>query len=308
MLILDTTIDDSLTFGVEWGVRTGTPRFSMASGLNASGSSPLPAALNAVNVIARPSASTLANTAGFSSGVIGKTITHGGLGFLSLGALVKALHEDTTSNVVLNPKIITEDSVPAEIFVGTNTRFKTDSISNDEGSVLTTNYEYRDIGVRLKVTPYLSTNDVITLEIDQEYSRSTDSEGSDTSDTDETSEAALDAGPVTRKATTTTTVHIPNDYFLIISGMVFDETTRVSNRIPCLGGLPVIGGVFGFNSAKITKRNLMIFIRPHIIDTNEQIDELTERQQNIFKRKGQRVESFQYEIDTGLEFLNLKRK
>ena len=74
--------------------------------------------------------------------------------------------------MVTNPKILTEDNNPAEIsWVKTRSSPPTQSISNDLGSIVTQNFEFRDVGVRLKVTPLIGNNDVITLDIQEEVSR-----------------------------------------------------------------------------------------------------------------------------------------
>ncbi|SCA64211.1 Uncharacterized protein SCG7086_CQ_00020 [Chlamydiales bacterium SCGC AG-110-P3] len=299
MLILDTTVDNSLRFGVELGGRSQNPSAShtFTGFLPSNTSSPLPGALNAVTLAGNPVMNTVENGQGFNLGVIGKVLTHNGSGFQSLGALITALNSDVETNIIMNPKIITEDNVPAEIFVGQNTRFRGQSITNDEGSVITTNFEFRDVGTRLKVTPFLGEADVITLEIEQEISRA---------DEESAGDGATEVGPVTQKSNTTTRVHVPNNYFLIISGMITEQKTQFRERVPCLGGLPFAGAPFKSDSTIRLKRNIMIFIRPTIVSTADEIEYETKRQQDQWRDATQNPDPFKYEIDMGLEFLNLK--
>lgn len=304
MLILTTSVDNSLTFGVEIGWRTQSPNFSTAGTtmdpILTNTTSPLPPAMNALGVGITPNANSLGNGPGFSAGVIGQVITHNGLGFSSIGALVTAMNTDTKSDVIMTPKIITEDNHPAEIFVGQNTRYQGQAISNDQGSVITTNYEYRDVGALLKVTPHLGNNNIVTLEIEQELSapQQTNAQGAQTS-------AAV--GPVTLTTRTKTKVHMPSDYFLIISGMIDNEEQNVKQRTPCLGGLPIIGGAFSNNQDNIRKRNLMIFIRPTIIDTADDMEDATKREQDIWRDANRRPDMFQFEAEGAMDFLNLSR-
>lgn len=299
MLILETTVDNGLRFGVEVGGRSQSPSSShtFTGFLPSNTVSPLPDALNSVTLAGNPVINTIQNAQGFNLGVIGKVLTHGGNGFQSLGALVTAVNDDVETNIIMNPKIITEDSVPAEVFVGQNTRFRGQSITNDEGSVITTNFEFRDVGTRLKVTPFLGESDVITLEIEQEISRAEEEQEGD---------GATTVGPVTQKSNTTTRVHVPNNYFLIISGMITEQKTRFRERVPCLGGLPFAGVPFKADNTIRLKRNIMIFIRPTIVSTADEIEEETKRQQDIWRDATQTPDPFKYEIDMGLEFLNLK--
>lgn len=78
---------------------------------------------------------------GYNLGVIGQHLTHGGIHFNSIGALVSALNVDSRVNIVLNPKILTEDNSPAEIFVGINIQFPTQAIANNNGNIVTQNFE-----------------------------------------------------------------------------------------------------------------------------------------------------------------------
>ncbi len=298
MLILETTMDDSLTYGVSWATRSGGGSTATAQAF-LGGASPLAGAISGSGT---PDASTLANSLGYNLGVIGKRLTHNGTQFASLGALVSALHSRSESNVVLSPKIITEDNKTAEIFVGINTRYQTQAVSNDEGSIVTNNYEYRDVGTTLRVTPLIGYSDIITLEIEQEVSRageqSSEGEGENISD--------ISPGPTTSINRTSTTVHIPDRHFVIISGMIQDDKVSSRNQFPCLGGIPILGAAFSAKNTTDVKRNLMIFIRPQIIDTDEEIRKLTRDQQEIYKQKSRMKKGWKYEVDEGMDFLNIK--
>lgn len=306
MLILETTLTDSLTYGVNWGARFGGGDFSGAENFQSSGN-PLTAMMNTAgfnnageNLI--PNASVATNRNGYNLGIIGQTLTHGGREYASIGALVRAVHAKTKSNIVMNPKILTEDNVPAEIFVGVNTRFQTQAISNDQGNIVTNNFEFRDVGTTLKVTPLISDNDIVTLEIKEEVSRilpNTDTSAGGISD--------QPSGPSTSKSTTTTRIHVPNKYFVVLSGMIQDQRDRSRNQVPCLGGAPLIGAVFSDKQQNHEKRNLMIFIRPEIIDTEEDIEYVTRHQQNIYRQKGKTNKMWQLETDEAMDWLNFQR-
>lgn len=311
MLILETTLQDSLRFGVSYATRFGGGNISGGQGFY-SGSSPILAAVantgltglgQAVSAVQEivPNGTNLAQTSGFNLGVIGQKITHCGQEFGSLGALVSALHDRTKDKVVSNPKLLVEDNAPAELFVGLNTPYRTQSISNDFGSVITSNFEYRDIGTRLKVTPYLGNGDIIAMDIEEEVS--TIIAGLITNaDTANTS-----PGPTTRINRTTTRVHIPDSYFLIISGMMQSETSRERNQVPCLGGVPLLGAAFSDKTNDDQKRNLMIFIRPKIVDTEEEIQNITKHQQDIYDYKNCLKNSDEYETVEALDLFNIKK-
>lgn len=315
MLILDTSVDDSLNYGVNWGskfgggdtagaqgfVTGGTP-FKNALGIGGRGRA---AGTTGSLIPPTPDASPLAGfEQGFTLGIIGRTIVNKCLGeFSSIGALVEALHLLGTSNIILNPKIVTEDNVAAEVFVGINTRFLTQSISNDQGSIVTSNFEFRDVGTRMKVTPMLGPTNIITLEIEEEVS-SISPQGSSGSNT--AGLANLDPGPTTSKSNTKTRVHLPDGFFLILSGNIHDDYRWTRNNVPCLGGIPYLGAAFSHVRKTDTKRNLMIFIRPKLIDTEEEMINITRHQQDVWKYKNRVTPMWKTETEGALEWGNVK--
>jgi type III secretion protein C len=295
MLILDTTIDDALRYAVSWETQFGGGNVAgQQAFLPADRSTPLPDAMRTTIPPSVPNASGLAEAPGYNLGIIGRVLSHNGTFFDSLGALVKAIHVRDKTKIILNPKILTEDNTPAEIFVGINTQFPTQAVVNDRGLIITQNFEYRDIGTRLRVTPLIGNNDIITLTITEEVSNVIPNTGSET-------------GLTTSKSTTTTKVHLPNEFFLIMSGMIQNQITTNRTQIPCLGGLPVIGAAFSDKLYGDQKRNLMIFIRPKIVDTDEEIQNITKHQQDVFRYKNRLKTKTQLEVEEFNDFLNLPK-
>lgn len=297
MLILETTLDDSLEFGVNFATRFKEGNVAGAQAF-------LSNANTLTNVLdgqtASLDASGLARDLGYRLGIIGKHITHCGMEFGSIGALVKALHDKNKVEVLMNPRLLVEDNATAEIFVGINTPFKTQSIANDQGNIITNNVEFRDVGIRLKVTPLISNNDIITMDILEEVSSIADTQSLTGSLT------TTDLGPSTRTSKTTTKVHVPDGFFIVMSGMIQNEENRTRSQVPCLGGVPLIGALFSEKRMKEQKRNLMIFIRPQIIDTDEDIDNLTRHQQDIYRNSGRTKKMWKYEVEEALDLLNVK--
>lgn len=293
MLIIEATLDDSLEYGVNWGTRSGGGNFATSQAFLSTGS-PLPIALATAGLTTTPDAGSLALTPGFHQGIVGRTLTHGGLEFTSIGALVTAVHDRTSDDIVMNPKILVEDNTTAEIFVGINTRFPTQSIVNDQGVIVTQNFEFRDVGTLLRITPQIGNNDIITLTLREERSSIIPSDT-----------AVGESGPTTSMSRTTTKVHIPNQFFLIISGMMQDENQLVRGQVPCLGGVPFIGAAFSRRLHSDQKRNIMIFLRPMIIDTQEEIDNVTKHQQDIWRYKKRMKPMWKYEVDEALNYFNL---
>jgi len=322
MLILQTTLDDSLNYSVNYATRFGGGGMAGSQGFQ-TGASPLQTTMDTTGVtdlgIARPNPGTsavpfnnalipdptnLAKNEGFNLGIIGQHIIHKGLGlrFNSIGALVQAVHTRAIDKIILSPKIMTEDGIPAQIFVGENTPYKTQSIANDRGSTITNNFEYRDVGTSLQVTPFLNNSDIITLEIIQESSQVATIQN-------QTQNTRNLSGPTTKKNTTRTTVMIPDGYFCILSGMMNDEDIFTREHVPCLGTIPILGAAFSDWSDIGHKNNLMLFIRPVIVDTDEQIQNITRHAQDVwgYQIELQQPKMWVQETEGALDFLNVRQ-
>ncbi|MBM3207756.1 MAG: hypothetical protein FJZ57_04015, partial [Chlamydiae bacterium] len=297
VLVVETSLYNSQNFGLQWGSQLQY----LNKTIGAMGNFPLPPgtasalgdqSLNTTPPISSQIQSTTAAnppsqgtgsstsipfTSGFDLGVIGDIIMHKGKSFLSLGSLVNALQVDRDATIVMNPKIITQDGHTSTIFVGQNIPFTGSFVSNtgSNATVQTSNIEYRDVGVNLTITPTLGTNNVITMQITQDISEQVPSTTSVSGSTV--------TGIQTSHTSMNTRVHVPDNHFLVLSGMIQNSKTNFRSGIPCLGGLPVVGALFAQNDRATTKTNVIIFVRPIIIDSFEDYDRLTEEEEAMYK-------------------------
>lgn len=300
VLAIRTTINNSLNLGVEYGYRArANNRLSTVGSLLTSpstttaGSAAKPnlftEGLDRVNGPNIPVPRT-SNDLGLNSGVIGNVMFAGNNLFFDLAALVNALQQDQDTEVITNPKLVTQDTVPATFYVGSTRPFQTNSILQasgaQSGNFVTASVEYRQLGLSLTVTPYLGNGDIITLEIDQKSSDYVSNATGNSSGGGGSNNFAI--VPVTTDSSLVTRVQVPNRHFLMISGMIEDIKTRSKAAIPCLGGIPVLGDLLGTMTNSIQKDNLIIFIRPHIIDSVKELDEMTEREDEFYQKKNRR--------------------
>lgn len=299
MLIMQMTLDDTLNFSVNWGSRFDNKGSTEGAQAFLSGTNTLSAALDSSIPGSTIDITGLARQAGFHLGIIGRNITHGGLSFDTVAALVTAFHNKDKVEILMNPKLLVEDNSTAEVFVGINTAFQISSITNDFGQIITNNFEFRDVGTLFRVTPLISNNDIVTLEIREEVS-SIASVPSVTA-----SLSSISPGPTTNISRTVTKVHVPNKYFLVMSGMIQDQYERERQQVPCLGGAPLIGALFSDKHLVDQKRNLMIFIRPQIIDSVDDIDFITRHEQDIYRNKNRSKKMWKYEVEEALDLLNI---
>lgn len=303
VLILETRLTNTQDFGLQWGSKfkyldkfagatgnfppsTGSIGPGRASNFN----------LGAVNATRFPSPDDVPFAPeGFDLGIIGDIILHKGNTFISLGSLVSALQQDTDTVIIMNPKIITQDNKNSTIFVGNNIPFVGSQVSNQSSNVvLTTSLEYRDLGLNLSITPTLSTSEIVTLDIMVDITEQTfPSTNFGTSGVQ---------GINSSHTSMSTRVTVPNRHFLALSGMLQDTKSHARAQIPCLGGLPVIGAAFSQNQRTDAKANILIFLKPVIINTFEEYRELTENQEILLKEESG-PEIIKEELEAGLEWV-----
>lgn len=286
MLVIETTLTNALQFGLEWGANYKYRNKFGAASYNSqpitTGSSPSTwlQNLSGFQPPTEPNpVGKIPVSSGFDLGVIGEVIKHNGQTFLTLGSLLSALQTDDESSIIMTPKILTQDGRTSTIFDGRNIPFVGSFVQNaGSNTVNTSNIEYRDVGLNLTVTPVLGNSDIVTLDINLDRTQTV---GDVTGTINFTTTSAT--GITTSKTTMRTTVHVPDNNFLILSGMVNNSNTKSKAGIPCLGGLPLIGAAFSKNNDTIVNSNIVIFIRPHIINSVDEIRNITRNEEDYFR-------------------------
>lgn len=197
---------------------------------------------------------------GFSVGAVAKSIEIGGVKFPNLGALINASQTDKNIQILSKPQVTTLDNEKAKISVGKNIPYLTSSSSGDSQY---SNFEYKDVGIVLEITPQISKDGLIKLKIFQETSK-------------------LDAGatntqytqPTTLKRTIDTTVVVKNKNTIVLGGLIDDSFSENETKVPCLGDIPLLGHLFKLEGETSEKTNLFVFITPHVIEDEIQAKEI----------------------------------
>ncbi|MDC3163428.1 hypothetical protein OA537_01515 [Pelagibacteraceae bacterium] len=172
--------------------------------------------------------------------------------------IIDLLATNTTSDILSTPSLITIDNEEAEIIVGRNVPFKTGQF-NDTNNTAFQTLERQDVGVTLRIKPQISDQDRIRLNILQEVS-SIDPTVTSSNDT------------VTSKKSIKTNVVVNNKELIVIGGLIDEKMVEQENRVPLLGDIPILGGIFRNTSQVMEKRNLIIFIKTTIVDTPQAED------------------------------------
>ncbi len=207
---------------------------------------------------------------GFSLGVLGEEIEIGEVKFFSLGAVVRAYQKDSDVHILSTPQLLTTDNEEAEIYVGENvpyiTRAEVELTTEREYAT----YEYKDVGVRLKITPQINQERFVRLKISQEVIKM--------------KKGADPFRPTTLKRTADTTVIVKDNHSLVIGGIIGESLDTASYKVPCLGNIPVFGWLFKSISKKKDRTNLFVFLTPHIIENPAEAKEIYEEKKEQMDR------------------------
>ncbi len=159
-------------------------------------------------------------------------------------------------------KIIVADNVPV-IKQDVTTPLVTTATTGASSIAVARTFDYKDIGIQLEITPHISTGSLVRLEIAVEVSNITSN--------DPTNPGFVS----TRKRQATTTVAVESGQMIVIGGLIRDDRTAITSKVPCVGNIPGLGWLFKTFSGTKEKTNLLVFITPYIIRSPEDMDKAT---------------------------------
>lgn len=181
----------------------------------------------------------------------------------ALQAAITALSTDSRFNVLSTPRIFTANNREAQINISQQVPYVT-STSETEAGTIRYNYGYLDVGLVLTVTPHITKSGLVTVEVTQ---TANELQGYTTFN-----------APKVSQRSANTTITIRDGETIILGGMIRDQKDKVVNKVPVLGSLPLIGGLFRSTSDTTSKTELMVFLTPRIVRDADQAVLLTQEQ------------------------------
>ncbi len=230
-------------------------------------------------------ATSLASATGLIGGLIGAPLTNSqtflGTSIPSYGILFQALATQDNTDILSAPHVIAIDNEKTEFSVGNNIPYKaglsfggfglpgtTGATASPTGSI-GQNIQRQDLNLSLNVTPHISSNDVVRLEIEQETK---DIAGQD-----------AELGPTWSQRKLKTQVVVHDQQSVVIGGLIQERDTYSVTKVPLLGDIPILGYLFKFSTKAKKKTNLLILLTPYII--KDQLDLQTIRERKVRERE-----------------------
>ena len=249
--IIEVTLNDNLQYGVEWLFRN--------SGLGGSGRN-----YSGVGNLGGLSADNASNNNGAIAGSFTYSIFNG----TNIAARLSAVAGDGQVKMLSSPSVMVMDNHPATISVGEQIPVKSADYIGTGSSYLTQNYQLKDTGVILNVTPSVNSGNMVTLQIDQAV---IDNAGIDTA----SNQTKFSNRQLTSK------LAVRSGESIVMGGLIKDRNETSVIGIPLLKDIPFIGKAFSSTQKKNDRTELLLVMTPRVvrtdIDIREVSDELRDR-------------------------------
>ncbi len=191
----------------------------------------------------------------------------------SVNLLVRALRENRRLDILSRPQVMTLNNQPAFVLVGQRVPYIQGVQVLNSGQTITPT-EFENVGLVLGVTPRISPDGLVVMEIDAEKSELADeSEGVPIS--------VNEFGDVIRQppidtTVAQTTVSARSGQTVILGGLITKDRQSVSRRVPYLADIPLLGDLFRYDSEAELRTELLIIMTPHIVRKTEDSDLLNQ--------------------------------
>jgi type IV pilus assembly protein PilQ len=178
------------------------------------------------------------------------------LGGFSLSSFLSALERIDLTDVQTEPVITTKDNKKASLLVGEEIPLRVvdaSSIGGAAGQAPRSTVQFKEVGIKLNVTPHVTNNRQIVLQIETERSAVK-------------TLSAADLGFSIDKQHTQNEILVADGETAVIGGLTVTTVTRSKTGIPLLSSLPLIGSLFSFSSNTENRKDLVILVTPRIVD------------------------------------------
>lgn len=176
-------------------------------------------------------------------------------------AQIYALVQERKANILSTPSVVVLDNRQAKILVGKQVSVAATTYPNNASGTTTASpyvtYNRVNVALHLYVRPQITRGKGIQLQIDQ---------GNDTLDPN----SANTTNPIFKISSIVTSIHVESGDIVVLGGLTQDSLGLDNNQVPFLSRLPCIGGLFQRNHSSREKRVLMVFIKPSILNTEQE--------------------------------------
>lgn len=264
VVFLEVTRNRASDIGIEGGW-TGTGHNPVVNAANVFGLGGLTSAATnqPVNPLGQPLSSFQSTASSVASGNAGLYQVLGA----NYQATLRAIAQAGSARVLSRPSILARNNQPATITVGQSVPLITSVSYNGLNGTPINAVSYRDVGVILTVTPFITTDGLVEMIVAPQVSS-----------IDTTTSIPISQGvnaPVIDVRSANTVAVTPDGQTVILGGLMQSSKSKTDNKIPLLGDIPLLGALFRRTQASDAQTELIIFLTPHIIQYPSQVAALS---------------------------------
>lgn len=184
----------------------------------------------------------------------------------SFAGFLSAIVSQTSTRLLSTPSIIALHNTEAEILVAQKVPFVTGSYSTVGDSAVPDQpfqtIDRENVGLTLRVLPQITNENTVRLEISQEVSSLTNA-------------ASAAGGEITAQRNLTTNVLVRDGRVIMLGGLLENGSGSINQKVPGLGDLPLLGGLFRGRNVSESQKVLLVLLRPRIIDSDKEATQLS---------------------------------
>jgi general secretion pathway protein D len=214
------------------------------------------------------------------SPILGTGFTTGIFKNGKLPIILSALQTSGTAKIVTRPGLVTNDNEQATIELSRETSYR-ESVRTDTGTDRD-NFKSIEAKTILKISPHISSDNYLRLEIEQTVANFGN-------------RPSPDAPPDKTERTIQTNVTVPDQYTVVIGGLVQEEERTSVRKVPILGDIPILGFFFRQTEDTSSPAHLFLFVTPHILRDQD----FTDFHRVTWERKLQQDKLFGTQVDLG---------
>ena len=193
----------------------------------------------------------------------------------NINVLVDFLVRELDAKILNQQTLWTKDNEEAQFFKGQRVGFQTRVSISDTGGRATSDFEYEKVGMTLRARPSITPERNVDMIINVILSQLTSE--------------VINSQRVRTELDTTTNMIVQDGQTIMLGGMLFQEDSRVKRKIPLLGDLPLVGGLFQHNQNTGANSELLIFVTPQVIDAPTDMQPTVRRELDDARRKLQDI-------------------
>ncbi len=264
-VILEVNLNNNTAYGVNWLQKSMTAYSQRTAGANGGVSLREPVAswggAFGENSFSETAGETVTRAFGGGSG-LNYFFTFADL---NMDMVLRMLASSGEGRVLATPVILTTDNTEASIMSGQQIPIRTGDTTS--GGTIQSDYEYKDVGIQLKVKPRINPSRYVTLEITQ------------AADTLGDSVDVGNNGKMTsiNKREMTASISVPSRSTIVLGGLVQTDYQATLTRVPILGSIPLLGALFRSEDKTRKRTELLVLITPYVLMTPAEARQETER-------------------------------